>query len=231
MQRLAEAELGSMEAEVDARIGELLAELDRARTLTALYRDEVIPEGHANVESAFSSYRVGNVDFMTLVDAQMTVNRYEGELYQLLGDYGKAVAALESAVGRPLPSSRPDPGGGTMNTRKQILLAVGIVLAAVALVAFKMGTRGEEQAAAGGMEGHNHAAMGGGGGRAEAGHAGRGGRAPHRRDLRDGGARGAAPFRGARWARWPTTRRAWPRSTPRSRAGWRSSTWTSPARR
>lgn len=103
MERLARAELGGMEAEVDAHIGELLAELERARTLTALYRDEVIPEAHANVESAFSSYRVGKVDFLTLVDAQKTVNRYEGELYQLLGDYGKALAALESAVGRPLP--------------------------------------------------------------------------------------------------------------------------------
>jgi len=103
MERLAEADLGSLKAEVDARIGELLAELDQTRTLTALYRDEVIPEAHATVESAFSSYRVGNVDFMTLVDAQMTANRYEGELYQLLGEYGKAVAALESAVGRSLP--------------------------------------------------------------------------------------------------------------------------------
>ncbi len=40
---------------------------------------------------------------MTLVDAQMTVNRYEGELFQLLGDYGKAVAGLESVIGRTLP--------------------------------------------------------------------------------------------------------------------------------
>ncbi len=107
MERLAEAELGSLKADVDARIGELLAELERTRTLTALYRDEVIPEAHATVESAFSSYRVGDVDFMTLVDAQMTANQYEGELYQLLGEYGKAVAALESAVGRPLPTTGP----------------------------------------------------------------------------------------------------------------------------
>ena len=103
MERLAEAELGSLRADVDARVGELLAELDRARSLSKLYRDEVIPEARANVESAFSSYRVGSVDFMTLVDAQMTVNRYEGELFQLMGEYGKAVAALESTVGRPLP--------------------------------------------------------------------------------------------------------------------------------
>ena len=105
MERLAEAELGSLEAEVDARIGELLAELERARTLTELYRDEVIPEAEATVESAFSSYRVGSVDFLTLVGAQMTVNQYQGELYQLLGEYGKAVAALESAVGRAIPVS------------------------------------------------------------------------------------------------------------------------------
>jgi outer membrane protein, heavy metal efflux system len=103
MAELARSELMNLEAMVDARIGELLAELDRARSLTALYRDEVIPEARATVESAFSSYRVGRVDFATLVDAQMTVNRFEGELYGLLGAYGKAIAGLESAVGRALP--------------------------------------------------------------------------------------------------------------------------------
>ena len=105
MERMAEAELGSREAEVGARVGELLAEMDRARSLTFLYRDEVLPQARATVESALSSYRVGHVDFMTLVDAQMTVNQYQGELFQLLADYGKALAALESTVGRPMPDS------------------------------------------------------------------------------------------------------------------------------
>jgi outer membrane protein TolC len=103
MEALASSQLRALEASVDAQVGVLLAELDRARSLTVLYRDEVIPEAHATVESAFSSYRVGAVDFMTLVDAQMTVNQYEGDLHQLLGDYGKAVAAMESMVGRELP--------------------------------------------------------------------------------------------------------------------------------
>jgi outer membrane protein TolC len=107
MERMAEAELGSREAGVAAEVGEIMAELDRARSLAALYRDEVIPEARATVESAFSSYRVGAVDFMTLVDAQMTANRFEGELFQLLGEYGKAYTALESVVGRSLPLSDP----------------------------------------------------------------------------------------------------------------------------
>lgn len=105
MERMAEAELGGRQADVGAQIGELLAELDRARSLVRLYRDEVIAEARATVESALSSYRVGAVDFMTLVDAQMNVNRFEGDLFQLLGDYGKAFARLESAVGRSLPIS------------------------------------------------------------------------------------------------------------------------------
>jgi len=49
-----------------------------------------------------------------------------------------------------------------MSTKKQILLSVAIVLAAVALVAFRVGAGGEEQPQAG-MQGHNHAAMTAGG--------------------------------------------------------------------
>lgn len=107
MRRLADAELQGREADVNASIGVLLAELERARSLTELYRDEVIPTARVTVESAFSSYRVGAVDFMTLVDAQMTVNRHQGDLYALLGDYGRAIAALESTVGRVLPRTGP----------------------------------------------------------------------------------------------------------------------------
>ena len=105
MEAMAQAELRAARAGVDARIGGLLAELERARTLLELYRGEILPQAGANVESSFSSYRVGSVDFMTLVDAQMTANRYEQELYALLADYGRAVAELETTVGREIPVS------------------------------------------------------------------------------------------------------------------------------
>jgi outer membrane protein TolC len=102
MEAMAQAELTNVRAQVDARIGELLAELERVQTLVDLYSDEVLPQADANVESSFSSYRVGDVDFMTLVDAQMTANRYEQEFYTLLADYGRAMAHLEMTVGREL---------------------------------------------------------------------------------------------------------------------------------
>jgi outer membrane protein, heavy metal efflux system len=103
MEQMARAERTAARAQVSARIDELLAELDRARMLVTLYRTEVLPLAEANVTSAFSSYRVGRVDFMTLTDAQMTLNQYSQELYALLAEYGRMIAELEMTIGRALP--------------------------------------------------------------------------------------------------------------------------------
>ncbi len=107
VKRANQADLVALRSEVDARIGELLAELERSRSLIELYTGEVLPQASAMVESALSSYRVGSVDFMTILDAHLSVNRYELELYGLQADYGRAVTGLEAVIGRPLPPSTP----------------------------------------------------------------------------------------------------------------------------
>jgi outer membrane protein TolC len=103
MREMADAELADARVQVDARLTELLADLERARTLIRLYRGEVLPQAEAAVQSSLSSYRVGAVDFMTLVDAQMAVNRSRQELDALRAGYGRALAELEMAVGREIP--------------------------------------------------------------------------------------------------------------------------------
>lgn len=90
-------------AMVDARIMEVLAELEQTRSLIRLYREEILPQAQATVESSLASYRVGAVDFMTLVDAQMALNRFQGEYFGLLAQYGSGVAELEMTIGRDLP--------------------------------------------------------------------------------------------------------------------------------
>lgn len=107
---VARAELASTRSEAAARIGELLAELERARVLVTLYRTEVLPQAEANVSAAFSSYRVGRVDFMTLLDAQMTLSQLSQELHVLLAEYGQMIAELEMAAGRELPMTTPTIG-------------------------------------------------------------------------------------------------------------------------
>lgn len=106
MTAMALADVSALRAETRGKIGEAYADLMRARDLTRLYRTTVIPQAEATVSSALSSYRVGKVDFMTLLDDQMTVNRYRQELYGLEADEGKAWAELEMLTGRELIDSR-----------------------------------------------------------------------------------------------------------------------------
>src|SRR5512146_1821349 len=102
MKQMAQADLAAMRADTRGKIGEAYADLLRARNLSRLYRSTVLPQAQATVSSALSAYRVGNVDFMTLLDDQMTVNKYRQELSTLEADQGKAWATLEMLTGREL---------------------------------------------------------------------------------------------------------------------------------
>jgi cobalt-zinc-cadmium efflux system outer membrane protein len=102
MRLMAEADLADMRADTRASVTEAYANLMRARHLAALYRSTIIPQAEATTASALSAYRVGGVDFMTLLDDRMTVNRYRKDLFSLEADEGKAWAELEMLVGRAL---------------------------------------------------------------------------------------------------------------------------------
>ena len=102
MQRMAEADVALMRADTRGKLGEAYANLVRARNLSQLYRSTVLPQAEATVASALSAYRVGTVDFMTLLDNQMTVNKYRQELYALDADQGKAWADLEMLTSQVL---------------------------------------------------------------------------------------------------------------------------------
>jgi outer membrane protein TolC len=102
MRLMAAADLEGMRADTRGRVAELYAAVQRSRRLAELYRGTILPQSRATVASSLSSYRVGGVDFMTLLDNQMTVNRYRQELYQLEAGQGQALAELEMMLGREL---------------------------------------------------------------------------------------------------------------------------------
>lgn len=102
MRAMAQADLAAMRADTRARVAELYADIVRARNLQALYRTTVLPQAQAAVTSSLASYRVGTVNLMTLLDNQMTVNRYRQELFVLESEQGKALAELEMLIGREL---------------------------------------------------------------------------------------------------------------------------------
>ncbi len=105
MTQMAQADVAMMRADTRGKLGEAYANLSRARNLAQLYRSTVLPQAEATVASAFAAYRVGSVDFMTLLDDQMTVNKYRQELSALDAEQGKAWADLEMLTSRVLIDS------------------------------------------------------------------------------------------------------------------------------
>jgi outer membrane protein TolC len=87
------------------------AAIATSRLLAWLYRNSILPQAEAAAASALVAYRAGAVDFMTVVEDRMTVNRYRQELVAL--DAAQAIAwiELEMLLDRPLLLAADRRGG------------------------------------------------------------------------------------------------------------------------
>jgi cobalt-zinc-cadmium efflux system outer membrane protein len=96
----AEAQYQSMKNEILFMIADMGSMAQRVERQIDLYKTGVIPQASLQVNSALSSYRVNRADFLTLLDSQMTLYKYELEYHLALTEYEKRVASLGAAVGR-----------------------------------------------------------------------------------------------------------------------------------
>lgn len=99
IQSMEEARELDLYNETFARLAELRAQAERARRLSELYRTSILPQAQASVEAALTAYQVGNVDYMTLLTNQMTVNQFEIERVRLAAEYLEAVAGIDALTG------------------------------------------------------------------------------------------------------------------------------------
>jgi outer membrane protein TolC len=97
-----EAQYRAMKNEIFFMITDMTSMLQRTERQIELYKTGIIPQANLQVSSAMSAYRVGKVDFMTLLDSQMTLYKYELEYYLALKEYEKNLANLEALVGKEL---------------------------------------------------------------------------------------------------------------------------------
>jgi outer membrane protein TolC len=105
---MAMEELNGLKNSIDYAINDSLAQMERRRRLVELYSGGIIPQAEQSLESALIGYRVGKVDFLTLLDGRVTLFNYEKELYESKAEYMMKLAQLEATIGadlaaKPLP--------------------------------------------------------------------------------------------------------------------------------
>jgi cobalt-zinc-cadmium efflux system outer membrane protein len=99
---VANEELAALKNNIDFGISDLLAQLNRREKLIELYKTGIIPQAEQTLDSATINYRVNKVDFLTLLDSQVTLLSFEREYYESLAEHQKMLAQLEALVGKEL---------------------------------------------------------------------------------------------------------------------------------
>jgi outer membrane protein TolC len=117
---MAVEELNGLKNSIGYTINDTLAQMERRRKLVELYKTGIIPQAEQSLESAVISYRVGKVDFLTLLDGRVNLFNYEKELFESKAEYMMKLTQLEATVGTDLvsapavrmtspPDARPEP--------------------------------------------------------------------------------------------------------------------------
>jgi outer membrane protein TolC len=111
----ARKDLDDLQVRIQASVRELVSRVRRADRLLSLFGQGVIPQANSTLESAQTSYRVGRIGFLdvlndltALLDARTELAAQESERLQ-------ALAALEPLLGRELiqiPAVAGEEGGG-----------------------------------------------------------------------------------------------------------------------
>jgi outer membrane protein, heavy metal efflux system len=102
---MATEELNALKNSISYTINESLAQLERRRKLVELYKGGLLPQAKQSLESSLIGYRVGKVDFLTLLDSRMNLFNLERELYESQADYMMKLAQLEAAIGTDLTAA------------------------------------------------------------------------------------------------------------------------------
>ncbi len=79
-----------------------MAKQARETELIELYENGIIPQATQSLNSAIAGYQVGSVDFLMLLDSQVTLCNAELQVSTARVEYQKNLAELEAVVGGKL---------------------------------------------------------------------------------------------------------------------------------
>ena len=81
----------------DIRI--MFADVAKAKELIVLYENQILPQAEQSLNSALSGYQVNKVDFITLLNNQITLFNFRINYYRIISEHERSIAGIEAAVG------------------------------------------------------------------------------------------------------------------------------------
>jgi outer membrane protein TolC len=100
MRRQASAMYAAQENEVTAGLRQQVVTAEQSLKSARLYETAILPQARLTVESSVAAYKVDRVDFLTLLDSQMTLFDYEISYVTVLSNYNKAIAEIDFLTGK-----------------------------------------------------------------------------------------------------------------------------------
>jgi outer membrane protein, heavy metal efflux system len=88
--------------ELDAMLRQQVAAAGQSLKSVRLYETGLLPQARLTADASLAAYRVGRVDFFSLLDSRMTVFNAEVGYAASLAAYNKALAEVEFLVGKSL---------------------------------------------------------------------------------------------------------------------------------
>src|SRR5258708_28664947 len=85
--------------QVSAAAESSLVAMRTAERIMSIYRDGLIPQAEASEASAMSAYRVGKVDFQTLLSSVLDLQNLRQEYYRSVADHEIAIAKIQQVIG------------------------------------------------------------------------------------------------------------------------------------
>ncbi len=95
-----EAMLRGLQLETVAELTKRHAVASQARRSVTLYDTELLPAAEATVDSALASYRVGRVDFLTLLETRMRLFEAQMSRVSAVSEHNRARADIDYLAGR-----------------------------------------------------------------------------------------------------------------------------------
>ncbi len=97
--RMALAQYNDFKNKVRFNIHDAYSRMKKSRDQALLYKSGIIPQARQTFEAAMSSYQVGKVGFLVLLDSLKTVYNYEMEYFRVLSEGERNIARLEAETG------------------------------------------------------------------------------------------------------------------------------------